>query len=582
MIRLIHRIVEAAGKRKYKIRLAYLFCFIKGLLMKSPVILAFLVIDRFFNGNDTTGLFRNAAIAMAAILLLQIVAQYIGDRLQSATGFEMFADMRIEIGEHLKNLPMGYFTEGNIGKISSILTTDMSMVEEVCMSQVAQLMTYIFSEAIMIGFLFVFDYRVGIFGLVTVLAIVLCGKASQAQIQKHSLIRQNQAENLSSAVIDYTEGMNIIKTYNMLGPSSKTLTENFDKSCEANISFEHIVHPWNVKLGAIYAAGCTLTLGLCAFLVMKDIISTSYFVGMMLFLFDLFVPVYALYNESTRLTVMSACMDRIEEVLAVPELTDTGAGTFPENYEGPQVEFRNVSFGYDEKEVLRDVSFAMPKNTMTAVVGPSGSGKSTIANLLARFWDVNSGEVRIKGVNIKDVSMQRLMQQISMVFQRVYLFQDTIYNNIVMGRPNASAEEVYEAAKKARCYDFIMALPSGFDTVIGEGGATLSGGEKQRISIARCILKDAPIVILDEATASVDADNESLIQEAISELVKDKTLLVIAHRLKTIRNADEILVVDEGIIKECGTHEELLQKGGLYKKFTEKLNSDIAWKKGEK
>ncbi|MCR5384032.1 MAG: ABC transporter ATP-binding protein/permease [Saccharofermentans sp.] len=580
MIRLIHRIVEAAGKRKLRIRLAYLFCFIKGLLMKSPVIVAFLVIDRFFTGGDVTDLFVKAAIAMAAILLIQIVAQYIGDRLQSATGFEMFADMRIAIGEHLKNLPMGYYTEGNIGKISTVLTTDMSMVEEVCMSQIAQLMTYFFSEAIMIIFLFIFDFRVGIVGLITVAAIILCGKASQKQIQKHTDIRQEQAERLTSAVIDYTEGMNIIKTFNMLGKSSKDLTANFDKSCKDNIEFEHVVHPWNIKLGIIYAVESAITLGLSAFLVMNGIISTSNFVAMMLFLFDLYVPVYALYNESTRLTVMSSCMDRIEAVLAVPELDESGKCIFPHKYDGPEVEFDNVSFGYDENEVLKGVSFKMAPNTMTAVVGPSGSGKSTIANLLARFWDVNSGTVRIKGVNIRDVSMKQLMQQISMVFQRVYLFQDTIYNNIVMGRPDATKEEVIEAAKKARCYDFIMALPEGFDTVIGEGGATLSGGEKQRISIARCILKDSPIVILDEATASVDADNESLIQEAISELVKDKTLLVIAHRLKTIRNADEILVVDDGVIKEQGTHTELMDKCGLYKSFIEKINSDIAWKKG--
>lgn len=580
MIKLIHRIVEAAGPRKHKIRLAYLFCFIKGLLMKSPVILAFIVIDRFFNGADTSGLFRNAAIAMAAIFLLQIIAQYIGDRLQSATGFEMFADMRIKIGEHLKNLPMGYYTEGNIGKISSILTTDMSMVEEVCMSQIAQLMTYFFSEAIMIVFLFVFDYRIGIMGLITVIAIIACGKASQKQIMEHSAIRQRQAEKLTSAVIDYTEGMNIIKTFNMIGRSSKDLSDNFENSCKENIGFEHIIHPWNIKLGIIYALGCAATLGISTYLVMNGLISISHFVAMMLFIFDLFVPIYALYNESTRLTVMSACMDRIEEVMAVPELNDSEKSIIPESYDGPHVEFEDVTFAYEKKEVLKDISFKMQPNSMTAVVGPSGSGKSTIANLLARFWDVNSGEIRIKGVNIKDVSMNQLMQQISMVFQRVYLFQDTVYNNIVMGRPDASREEVIEAAKKARCYDFIMALPDGFDTVIGEGGATLSGGEKQRISIARCILKDSPVVILDEATASVDADNESLIQEAISELVKNKTLLVIAHRLKTIRSADEILVVDDGIIKERGTHTELIDKGGLYKKFIEKLNSDIAWKKG--
>jgi ATP-binding cassette subfamily B protein len=235
----------------------------------------------------------------------------------------------------------------------------------------------------------------------------------------------------------------------------------------------------------------------------------------------------------------------------------------------PEIEYENVSFGYSEKDVLHNVSFEVGKGEMFALVGPSGGGKSTIASLLARFWDVKSGSIKVRGKDIRDISMGSLMDNISMVFQRVYLFQDTIYNNIAIGRPSATRKEVEEAAIRARCYDFIMQLPDGFDTVIGEGGASLSGGEQQRISIARCILKDAPIVILDEATASVDADNERAIQEAISELCKDKTLLVIAHRLKTIKDADKILVISDGSIAEHGTHEALLSQKGIYQHMVE-------------
>ena len=241
------------------------------------------------------------------------------------------------------------------------------------------------------------------------------------------------------------------------------------------------------------------------------------------------------------------------------------------------MEFKNVTFAYGEKEVLHNVSFRLEKNRMLALVGPSGGGKSTIASLLARFWDVKSGQVLIRGKDVRKISLSDLMNHISMVFQRVYLFQDTIYNNISMGRPDATEAEVMEAAKKARCYDFIMALPNGFQTMVGEGGETLSGGEKQRISIARCILKDAPIVILDEATASVDADNESYIQEAISELCRGKTLLVIAHRLGTIRHADNIMVIAKGEIAQSGTHAELIGQEGIYRDFVTVRENSRGW-----
>lgn len=274
---------------------------------------------------------------------------------------------------------------------------------------------------------------------------------------------------------------------------------------------------------------------------------------------------------------MNSCLDRIEAVFAETELMDTGHDTLSADGRSPEIEFRNVSFSYGSKEVLHDISFTLKKNHMLALVGPSGGGKSTIASLLPRFWDVKSGQVLIRGKDVRDIPLASLMEQISMVFQRVYLFQDTIYNNISMGHPDASKEEVIEAAKKARCYDFIMALPNGFHTVIGEGGETLSGGEKQRISIARCILKDAPIIILDEATASVDADNESYIQEAISELCRGKTLLVIAHRLGTIRHADQILVIADGHIAQAGTHDALMETDGIYKNFITVRKNSRGW-----
>ena len=336
--------------------------------------------------------------------------------------------------------------------------------------------------------------------------------------------------------------------------------------------------PWTRGLNILYAFGMAAILGLSIFFQQKGVLSLPYLLGVLLFVFDLFGPLKALYGEAARLTVMDAALNRIEAVWKEQELPDTGKKHIPAVSAGaPEVCFGHVAFAYQDEEVLHDISFNLNKNSMLALVGPSGGGKSTIANLLARLWDVKSGSVTIRGTDIRDVPLAELMEQTSMVFQHVYLFQDTIYNNISMGKPAAAEEEVFEAARKARCYDFIMALPDGFQTMVGEGGATLSGGEKQRISIARCILKDAPIVILDEATASVDTDNETYIQEAISELVKGKTLLVIAHRLNTIRGADQILVISDGRISRQGTHDELIKQPGIYHDFVSIREKSAGW-----
>lgn len=393
---------------------------------------------------------------------------------------------------------------------------------------------------------------------------------------RESASRQEQSERLTDAVLSFVEGIGVIKSYNLLGEKSEELTGNFRRSRNTSLAFERKMPPWTMGLNILYGIGIAAIFGLAIFLEQNGGLSLADVLGVLLFVFDLFGSLKAFYGEASRLTVMNAALDRIEAVLDEPELPDTGKQHLPSQAQPgqPEVQFSEVAFAYQDKEVLHHINFAMKKN---ALVGSSGGGKSTIANLLARLWDVKSGSVAIRGVDTQQVPLAELMDYISMVFQRVYLFQDTIYNNISMGKPDAAEEEVYEAARKARCYDFIMALPDGFQTVVGEGGATLSGGEKQRILIARCILKDAPIVILDEATASVDTDNESYIQEAISELVKGKTLLVIAHRLNTIQNADQILVIDNGQIAQHGTHEELLEQPGIHQDFVNIRKSAAGW-----
>lgn len=570
MIKIMHRLINQTGKYKARIRASYITAFLKGIMMKVPLMLSFMVINYFMQGNMD----KNKCIIIGVLIVLSVILQalfeHLSNVLQSAAGYMVFADMRMKLGDHLRKLPMGYFTEGNMGKISSVLSTDMVFIEENCMSVLAELITFMISQGLMIVMMFVMDWRVGLLSLVVTGLFIFVGNLMLITTMDHSEKKQEYSEHLTDAVLDFVEGIGIIKSYNLLGAKSKSLTDNFANSCEESIAFEKDYTPWSMGMNLVYGIGTSAVLALAVYLFNNNLISNIYLIGILLFLFDMFVSIKAYYSQMARLTVTSACLDRIEDVFEEMEMEDNGklvlpdAKSFDENSDMPEIEYSDVSFGYSDKEVLHNVSFKVGKGEMFALVGPSGGGKSTIASLLARFWDVKSGSIKVRGMNIKEVSMGSLMDNISMVFQRVYLFRDTIYNNIAMGRPQATREEVYEAAKRARCYDFIMQLPNGFDTVIGEGGASLSGGEQQRISIARCILKDAPIVILDEATASVDADNERAIQEAISELCKDKTLLVIAHRLKTIKDADKILVISDGRIVEQGTHEMLLNQNGIY------------------
>lgn len=571
MFALISRMLRLSGRYKKRIQLAFVCAFVEQILSKMPIFFAFLVLAGFASGTMSGARCLVVGVILVCVVVLQAVVHYASDRLQSAAGYMIFADQRIALADHLRRLPMGYFTAGNIGKISSVLSSDMVFVEEVAMSTIANMMSYLLSAGVLMVFMFWLDWRLGLIALaVTLLANVVARRMNAVSL-KEAAARQEQGERLTDAVLSFVEGIGVIKSYNLLGAQSAALTENFARSRDVNASFERRMTPWTTGLSILYGAGIAAIFGLAVYLEQTGALSLAYLLGVLLFVFDLFGPLKALYGEATRLTVMNAALDRTCDVLVETELPDTGTAHLPETTVGDEIVFENVSFSYDGKnDVLHDISFAMPPRTMTALVGPSGGGKSTIANLLARFWDVGTGCVKIRGVDIRDVPLAELMDQISMVFQRVYLFQDTIYNNIAMGRPDASEEEIIQAAKKARCYDFVTALPDGFQTIVGEGGATLSGGERQRIAIARCILKDAPIVILDEATASVDVDNERYIQEAISELVRGKTLLVIAHRLHTIRDADQILVVAGGRIAQRGDHASLSDQPGIYQDFVQK------------
>lgn len=579
MIAMVHQLLVFTGTYARKIRLAYLFTFLKAVAANAPLMVAVKLIDMLIKGKADIKTAIYAAAVMLLLLAIQAICQNIADRLQAGAGYKVFAEKRLELGRHLRRLPMGYFTAGNIGKISSVLSADMVFIEEQAMAAVSEVTSSIAAQIILTGFLFALHPLFGAVAIATELTAILFAQPMIRLSARNSKLRQKSIEALTGAVLEYTEGLGVIKSYNLTGAGAEDIRASFERMKEASLSFEEEYSPKERTLLIIYSLGMTAILALNIWLFQHGALSSTVFVGCMLFAFNLFTPLKQLYQKTGILAIMQAALNRVNEVFNERELEDTGTESLPQTAD-TEITFKNVSFDYGDKEVLHNLSFSIDQGQMAALVGQSGGGKSTIMNILARFWDISKGEILLRGKNIKELPLTVLMDHISMVFQRVYLFEDTIANNIAMGRPHADREAVIEAAKKAQCYDFIMRLPYGFDTVIGEGGASLSGGEAQRISIARSILKDAPLIILDEATASIDADNEQAIQKALSELCRGKTTLVIAHRLETVREADRIFVIDGGELKEQGTHDELIKEQGLYYRMTQAHNDATSWQEG--
>ena len=576
IFQMIHRLLAFSGHYAKKIRWAYPVVFLRSLCTNAPIILGIYTIMQAINQS----LSIHSGIVICAVLLvcacLQSVLQSISDRLQAGTGYQIFADKRIEFGAHLQTLPMGYFTAGNLGKISTILSQDMVYIEEQAMNAIANVVGDCFSQILLTLFLFWIHPMMGAIALVIEGIALLIGHFMVNVSRRNAKKRQQVIEELGTAVLEYTEGLPVAKSYHQTGKSARKLRSSFADMSTSNIAFEAEYSPYHAAMLIVFGIGITLHILCAIYLVGSSQMEPAVFAGLLLFVFQIYAPLRHLFTTTSVFSIMENSLNRIEEVMQQAPLQDDGTQTVPEQAE-QEIAFDHVSFSYGSEQVLHNLSFHAKRQQMIALVGESGSGKTTIANLLARFWDIDEGEIRFRGINIQEIPLSALMEQISMVFQNVYLFEDTVFNNIHMGRTSATKEQVIEAAKKARCYDFIMDMPYGFDTRIGEGGSTLSGGQAQRISIARCILKDAPVIILDEATASMDADNEAMIQQALSELCKDKTTIVIAHRLHTVRHADKLLVIKEGNIIEQGNHDELLAKKGVYYQMLEAENKPLGW-----
>ena len=396
------------------------------------------------------------------------------------------------------------------------------------------------------------------------------------QRSKKSLDRVSVVQNdLTKEVLATLQGMQIIKSYNLGGQNNNKLDQSFEETKKSTLSLEKAVTPYTVLLKIIIAITISVMIATALSCFFSGELSLDYTIMTLVASFVIFNSLLASGSAMAMLRTIDNAMDSYDYV---NQMQDMPEGHINDALQQHDIEFKNVSFAYGEKPILNNVSCYIPERSMTAIVGPSGSGKTTFCNLISRFWDVNSGEIRLGGKNIKDYSLEYLMNNISMVFQDVYLFADTIENNIKFGCPNASRDDVIAAAKKAQCHDFISALPDGYQSMIGEGGTSLSGGEKQRISIARAMLKDAPIIIFDEATANVDPENEDKLKAAIEALTQNKTVIMIAHRLKTIRNANRILVLNKAGIEQCGTHDELMLQGGLYRDLIESRSKAESWR----
>ena len=495
--------------------------------------------------------------------------------LQTEAGYDTCAKKRVEIAEHMRYLPMGYFNENSVGQITSVTTNVMENLENVATRVVMLVCEGLLTTSLIIVMLFFFDWRIALVLLAGFALFLLANRLLQKAAGGLAGKKIEADEKLVEKVLEYLQGMAEVKAYHLTGLKSRELNDAIAANAKINTDLEMtLISPMTVQNYIAKLTGVCMVAFSCAFYC-ADTMDALTAVVMVISAFIVYASLETAGNYSALLRIVDVSVERAQAILDTPQMDITGEDIRPETRD---IRADAVEFSYEKRKVIDGVSFQIPEKTTTAIVGPSGGGKTTLVNLLARFWDVDTGEVTLGGRNVRDYDMDSLMKNFSFVFQNVYLFHDTIANNIRFGQPEADMETVIAAAKKACCHDFIMSLPDGYDTVIGEGGASLSGGEKQRISIARAMMKDAPVIFLDEATANVDPENENELMRAIQALTAEKTVIMIAHRLKTVEHADQILVIDHGRIVQQGTHESLLAQEGLYKTFIGERREAASWK----
>lgn len=582
MIKMFKRLLDFSGSEKKNLILSFIFHMCNSFFEMLPIMAIITVLSGILKASSGGMMPYHVIWTSLGIMILSILGKMIFINLSAVKrtlgSFAMCTDWRMKLGEKLKRAPMGYFSSNRLGDITAAVTTTLGDLETSSVT-ILEAVAGGFIHAFIIGiWLLTYEWRIGLLMIAGLLISFIIYARTQKAGEKYSPRRQAAQAGLVTGILEYIQGMTVVKAFGLGERAGKTVDNAIYESAEANIVLEKVFSSLAAAFQTVFKFIRAAIVVAAPYLFFNGRIDASKCLLLLVASFMIYSTVELAGSTAAVARVVDASLDRLEKISDMPLLDEKGEEQTPDNYD---ITVKNISFSYDTNEVIRDVGFSVPQGTSCALVGASGSGKTTLCSLIARFWDVDKGEILLGGINVKDYTCDSLLKNFSIVFQQVYLFEDTIENNIRFGKPDATKEEVIMAAKKACCHDFISAFPEGYQTKIGENGATLSGGEKQRISIARAILKDAPVVILDEATASVDPENEQELQEAIEELTKNKTLLMIAHRLNTVRRADKIIVLDKGQIAEEGTHGELMKQEGIYKKFVDIRKEAIGWKVGE-
>lgn len=579
MFGMIKRLIGWTGKYKKRVYIGFIYAFINSIFTSLPIMLATYGLGLVFDDYKGIRTFDNDQIIYIFLLMILVIGgrflfSYLRAVTQESVGCEATAEQRIRLGNIFKRVSLGFFNSNNMGEISSAVTTDLSFIEMLSMNMINTVVNGYITVLVMILFLLFYCPLAGIISLSGIVLSALFLYIAAKISDKNASIHQKAQDSIVENTIEFLRGMQTIKAFKQEGVSVQGIRKAYKNHKDVNIKIELENCPYNCLHQFVLKATSVGIIAVSAYLTYTRKMDLNIMLMMDMFSFVMFSQIEPLSNAIHVIEVVNKTLDKLEKIEKA-DIIDKGGQNI--ELKRHDIKFSDVCFSYDKKQILNNISFYIPEGSTTAIVGPSGSGKTTICNLIARFYDVNSGVITVGDKNIKDITCDSLLKNISMVFQKVYLFNDTIKNNILFGNPNASDNEVINAAIKAHCHEFISKLPNGYDTIIGDGGATLSGGEKQRISIARAILKDSPIIILDEATASVDPENEHLIQNAISSLTKGKTVIVIAHRLATIQDADQILVIDNGDVVQKGNHLELINQDGIYKNFINIKESAEGW-----